>query len=145
MPQSLANGSRAIRKLTIDYEPFVRIISTRAVIRALRQVTDASSGAVAAAAEFQTRVGQIRTISGDLASKEIANSVRDLNAAILIGQRDTGRYTDDLGQISRAGKKLNDEKAKLVIETDAQKAAAELNKSRSQRSFQVAQSRLSLQ
>lgn len=73
------DGSRDIRKLTIDYETFVRIVSTQAIIRTLRQITDALSTAIADAAEFQTKVGQIRTISGDLGSKEIADNARKVS------------------------------------------------------------------
>src|SRR5579872_5801732 len=71
--RTFSDSSRGIRRLTIDYETFVRIVSTQAIIRTLRQVSDALSQAVSDAAEFQTKVGQIRTISGDLGSREIAD------------------------------------------------------------------------
>lgn len=78
------DGSRDIRKLTIDYETFVRIISTQLVIRALRQIEEAFSNAVSSAAEFQTKVSQIRTISGDLGTSGIAESARKVSDAFNI-------------------------------------------------------------
>ena len=82
--RAFSDGSRDIRKLTIDYETFVRIVSTQAIIRTLRQISDALSSAVSDAAEFQTKVGQIRTISGDLGSKDIADNARSISDAFNI-------------------------------------------------------------
>lgn len=78
------DGSRDIRKLTIDYETFVRIVTTQAVIRVLSRVQDAFSNAVSGAAEFQTKVAQIRTISGDLGTEGIAANARKISDAFNI-------------------------------------------------------------
>ena len=73
------DGSRDIRKLTIDYETFVRIITTQAVIKALNALQNAFSESVKSAAEFQTKVAQIRTISGDLGTEGIASAAKKVS------------------------------------------------------------------
>ncbi len=82
--RAFSDGSRDIRKLTIDYETFVRIITTQAVIKALNAIQNAFSEAVASAAEFQTKVAQIRTISGDLGTQGIADNARKVSDAFNI-------------------------------------------------------------
>ena len=78
------DGSRDIRKLTIDYETFVRIITTQAVIKALNALQNAFSESVKSAAEFQTKVAQIRTISGDLGTEAIADNAKKVSDAFNI-------------------------------------------------------------
>ena len=82
--RAFSDGSRDIRKLTIDYETFVRIVTTQAVIKALNALQNAFSESVKSAAEFQTKVAQIRTISGDLGTEGIAASARKVSDAFNI-------------------------------------------------------------
>ncbi len=77
--RAFSDGSRDIRKLTIDYETFVRIVTTQAVIKALNALQNAFSESVKSAAEFQTKVAQIRTISGDLGTEGIANAAKKVS------------------------------------------------------------------
>ena len=70
-----------------------------------------------------------KTTDGSSASfAKLFPNVRGLNLAILAGKSQTKQFASDLGEIGVAGKELNDEKANIVINTDAQKAEGELRK-----------------
>lgn len=78
------DANRGLRQLTVDFNTFVRIVSTQAIIRAFRQISDAMTEAVASASEFQTKVAQIFTISNGFGQTGIASEVKKISDAFNI-------------------------------------------------------------
>lgn len=78
------DANRGLRQFTIDFQTMVRIVSTQAIVRALRQISDAMTDAVASAAEFQTKVAQIFTISNGFGQQGISAEVRKISDAFNI-------------------------------------------------------------
>lgn len=56
-------AGQSTRKLTVDFQTMVRIISTQAIVRALSTLRNLIRGAVSDAVEFQTSIAEIGTIA----------------------------------------------------------------------------------
>jgi TP901 family phage tail tape measure protein len=82
--QAFHDPARGLRQLTVDFNTFVRIVSTQAIIRAFRQISDAMTDGIRNATEFQTKVAQIFTISNGFSQGNISAEVRKISDAFNI-------------------------------------------------------------
>lgn len=77
--KSLNEAGQATRKLSVDFQTMIRIVTTQAIVRALSQLRNVIRGAVSDAVEFQVRIAEIGTIAPVGELSDLAARVREIS------------------------------------------------------------------
>lgn len=79
--KNLGSAGKSTRKLTVDFQTMVRIISTQVIVRALSTLRNLLRGAVGDAIRFQTEIAEIGTIAPTDDLSDLADRVREVSDA----------------------------------------------------------------
>lgn len=75
----LGSAGRSTRRLTVDFQTMVRIVTTQAIVRALSTLRNLLRGAVSDAIRFQTEIAEIGTIAPTDDLSDLAARVREVS------------------------------------------------------------------
>jgi TP901 family phage tail tape measure protein len=79
--KNLDEAGKSTRRLTVDFQTMVRIVTTQAIVRALSTLRNLLRGAVSDAIEYQTSIAEIGTIAPTDDLADLSARVREVSDA----------------------------------------------------------------
>lgn len=108
--RSFNSSSKSLRRFTIDFETFVRIISTQVIVRALNRIETVLTESFRGAIEFERGLAEVQTIaSGSLGDLEnLADAVKEIALAfnLPLDTVSEGLYQTLSNQVVEAGESI---------------------------------------